>query len=55
MTVAMSQWGGYEPGRFLSLTLREREIVILRTCARRGCEYEWGAHVLVFANRVTAA
>ena len=34
MTIAMSHWGRYELGRFLSLTLREREIVILRTCAR---------------------
>jgi alkylhydroperoxidase family enzyme len=51
MTVAMSRWGRYELGRDLSLTLREREIVILRTCARCGCEYEWGVHVMVFAAR----
>jgi alkylhydroperoxidase family enzyme len=51
MTAAMSTWGRYELGRSLSLTLREREIVILRTCARCGCEYEWGVHVLVFADR----
>ncbi|MEV0721144.1 carboxymuconolactone decarboxylase family protein, partial [Asanoa sp. NPDC050611] len=51
MTVAMSGWGRYELGRNLSLTLREREIVILRTCARCGCEYEWGVHVMVFAAR----
>src|SRR6185312_16954070 len=51
MTVAMSQWGRYELGRHLSLTLREREIVILRTCARCGCEYEWGVHLMVFADR----
>ena len=51
MTVAMSHWGRYELGRHLSLTLREREIVILRTCARCGCEYEWGVHVMVFAQR----
>ena len=32
------------------LTLREREIVIDRTCALTGCEYEWGVHVAIFAN-----
>jgi alkylhydroperoxidase family enzyme len=51
MTAAMGGWGRYELGRRLSLTLREREIVILRTCARCGCEYEWGVHVMVFAGR----
>lgn len=51
MSIAMSTWGRYELGRDLSLTLREREIVILRTCARCGCEYEWGVHVMVFAHR----
>jgi alkylhydroperoxidase family enzyme len=51
MTIAMSHWGRYELGRQLSLTLREREIVILRTCARCRCEYEWGVHLMVFADR----
>src|ERR1700743_1088202 len=32
------------------LTLREREIVIDRTCALTGCEYEWGVHVATFAQ-----
>jgi alkylhydroperoxidase family enzyme len=32
-----------------SLSLREREIVIDRTCALTGCEYEWGVHVATFA------
>lgn len=31
------------------LTLREREIVILRVTANRDCEYEWGVHVATFA------
>lgn len=35
-------------GRLLSL--REREIVIDRACARAGCEYEWGVHVSAFAG-----
>src|SRR5882724_12455350 len=35
-----------------SLTLREREIAIDRTCARCGAEYEWGVHIAFFAERV---
>jgi alkylhydroperoxidase family enzyme len=31
------------------LPLREREIVIDRTCALNACEYEWGVHVAIFA------
>jgi len=33
------------------LSLRQREIVIDRTTARLGCEYEWGVHVTIFADR----
>src|SRR3954463_838318 len=33
------------------LTLRQREIVIHRTCARCGCAYEWGIHAAFFAER----
>jgi hypothetical protein len=32
------------------LSLREREIVIDRTCARTRCEYEWGVHIAIFAE-----
>ncbi len=32
------------------LSLREREIVILRVTANRDCEYEWGVHVTAFSN-----
>ncbi|GID97384.1 carboxymuconolactone decarboxylase family protein [Amorphoplanes digitatis] len=52
MTVAMSDWGRYELGPRMSLTMREREIVIVRTCARCRCEYEWGTHLMFFADRV---
>lgn len=52
MAMAMRSWGGYELSRSLSLSMREREIVIDRTCARCGCEYEWGVHVAFFAERV---
>lgn len=52
MAVAMQGWGRYELSRGLSLTMRQREIVIDRTCARCGCEYEWGVHIAFFAERV---
>jgi hypothetical protein len=51
MTEAMHGWGSYELSRSLSLSMRDREIVIDRTCARCGCEYEWGVHVVLFAER----
>src|SRR5215475_12135572 len=51
MTQAMGGWGAYELSRQLSLSLRDREIVIDRTTARCGCEYEWGVHVAFFAAR----
>ena len=34
------------------LSMREREIVILRVCANNDCEYEWGVHVTAFAEHV---
>jgi alkylhydroperoxidase family enzyme len=34
------------------LNLRQREIVIDRTTARLGCEYEWGVHIALFAGKV---
>jgi alkylhydroperoxidase family enzyme len=45
-------WEKFRAGSLLDrgpLSLREREIVIDRTCARAGCEYEWGVHVATFA------
>ena len=50
MSQAMGSWGAYELSRRLSVGKREREIVIDRTCARCGCEYEWGVHVAYFAG-----
>lgn len=32
------------------LSLRQREIVILRVCAQRDCAYEWGVHVAIFSG-----
>jgi alkylhydroperoxidase family enzyme len=34
-----------------NLTVREREIVILRVCANNRSEYEWGVHVAGFADK----
>lgn len=52
MASAMTGWGSYELSKRLSLSMREREVVIDRTCARAGCEYEWGVHIAFFAERV---
>ena len=41
--------GLLDPGH---VSMRQREIVIDRTCARCGCEYEWGVHTAIFADRV---
>ena len=54
MTAAMDGWGHYELSKRLSLTLRDREIVIDRTTARCKCEYEWGVHVAFFAERAAS-
>ena len=43
--------GAYQLNRDLSISRREREIVIDRTCALLRCEYEWGVHVAVFAAK----
>jgi len=45
-------WEKFRAGSLLDrgpLSLREREIVIDRTCALSACEYEWGVHVATFA------
>ena len=45
-------WDKFRAGSLLDpgpLSLREREIVIDRTCALNKCEYEWGVHVVIFA------
>src|SRR5216684_3686101 len=46
-------WEKFRAGSLLDrgpLSLKEREIVIDRACARTGCEYEWGVHVAAFAE-----
>jgi alkylhydroperoxidase family enzyme len=47
-------WDRFRAGSLLDrgpVSLRHREIVIDRTCARCGCGYEWGVHVELFARR----
>jgi RimJ/RimL family protein N-acetyltransferase/alkylhydroperoxidase family enzyme len=34
-----------------SISLRSRELAILRTCARCGAEYEWGVHIATFGDK----
>jgi alkylhydroperoxidase family enzyme len=34
-----------------SISLRSRELMILRTCARCGAEYEWGVHIASFGAK----
>ena len=50
-------WEKFRAGSLLDrgpLSLREREIVIDRTCALTKCEYEWGVHVAIFAEAAQA-
>jgi alkylhydroperoxidase family enzyme len=46
-------WAKFSGGSLLDrgspLSMRQREIVIDRTTAKCGCEYEWGVHVAAFA------
>lgn len=53
-TLATSEraWRKFRAGSLLDrgpLSLRERELLIDRTCALAGNEYEWGVHVSAFA------
>lgn len=52
MSTAMVDWGGYQLSKRLSLSMRQRELVIVRVTARCACEYEWGVHLAFFGDRV---
>ncbi len=52
MARAMGDWGRYELSKRLSLTMRQRELVIDRVTALCHCEYEWGVHLEFFGDRV---
>ena len=49
-------WSKFTGGSLLDkaspLSPRQRELVIDRTTAKCGCEYEWGVHVAAFASHV---
>ena len=44
-------WGRYYLSRQSALTLRQRELVIDRTTALCGADYEWGVHIAFFAGK----
>ena len=44
----MQRGGLLDPG---TIDIRSRELLILRTTARCGAEYEWGVHVAFFARQ----
>ena len=52
MAAGLNAWGRYYLSRQLSLSMRDRELVIDRTTARCGCDYEWGMHVASYGERV---
>jgi alkylhydroperoxidase family enzyme len=49
--LAIHGWGRYYLSRQSALSLRHRELVINRTTARCGAEYEWGIHVSAYAAK----
>jgi alkylhydroperoxidase family enzyme len=50
MAAALNAWGRYYLSRQLSLSVRDRELVIDRTTARCGCDYEWGVHTATYGG-----
>ena len=48
---AIANWGRYYLSRQVALSLRHRELIIDRTTALCGADYEWGIHIAVFAAK----
>ncbi|MGW4649882.1 carboxymuconolactone decarboxylase family protein [Kitasatospora sp. NPDC004289] len=48
---SVAGWGSYYFSRRSALTLRRRELVIHRTTALCGADYEWAVHVAGFAEK----
>ncbi|WP_435592947.1 carboxymuconolactone decarboxylase family protein [Nocardia sp. bgisy118] len=48
---SIAGWGSYYFSRRSALTLRQRELVIDRTTALCGADYEWAVHVAGFAEK----
>lgn len=54
MATSERSWAKFRGGSLLDgrlISMREREIIIDRTCARTRCEWEWGVHVMAFAEK----
>ena len=49
---AIAGWGRYYLSQRVALTLRQRELIIDRTTALCGADYEWGIHIAMFAAKV---
>jgi alkylhydroperoxidase family enzyme len=49
---AMAAWGRYYLSSESDITARLRELVIDRTTALCGADYEWGVHIAYFADKV---
>ncbi|MEV6832510.1 carboxymuconolactone decarboxylase family protein [Amycolatopsis sp. NPDC051102] len=47
----VADWGRYYFSRQSALTVRQRELVIDRTTALCGADYEWGLHIATFARK----
>jgi alkylhydroperoxidase family enzyme len=48
---SIAGWGSYYFSRRSALTVRQRELVIDRTTALCGADYEWAVHVEAFAEK----
>ncbi|WP_417451748.1 carboxymuconolactone decarboxylase family protein [Kordiimonas sp.] len=49
LMAAMRPLGSYFLGSHSPLSIRLRELLILRSCLLSNCEYEWGVHATAFA------
>ena len=47
----VADWGRYYMSRRSALTLRQRELVIDRTTALCGADYEWGVHIALIGEK----
>lgn len=52
LALSRAMWGlgSHLLSKRLGVGVRERELVILRVCARSGCESEWGVHAAAFGG-----
>ena len=50
LSAAIEPLGRFNLSLKSALALRDRELVILRVCARCHCAYEWGVHIAAFGE-----